>query len=114
MNDCIFCKIIKKQIPSSIIKETNELLVFKDIAPKARFHYLIVPKKHIKDFADMKPEDLDLGTKIFGMIKELSQLSSEHSNFKLLVNNGALAGQKVFHFHIHFLSGDIQLLADIG
>lgn len=105
MNDCIFCKIINKQIPSNIVKETNELLVFKDIAPKARFHYLIVPKKHIKDFGDIKPEDLSLGAKIFEMVKELSQLSPELQDFKLLVNNGALAGQKVFHFHMHFLAG---------
>jgi len=105
MTDCIFCKIADKQIPSSIIKETEDLLVFKDIVPKATFHYLIIPKKHVKDLSSLQPNEFELGSKIFNMVKELSESSLELKNFKLLVNNGPLAGQEVFHLHVHFLAG---------
>jgi len=105
MIDCIFCKIVKKQIPSTIIKETEELLVFKDIAPRATFHYLIVPKKHIQDLSSLEPDDFYLGAKIVSMAKELSEQSLDLRNFRLLINNGASAGQEVFHLHAHFLAG---------
>ncbi len=105
MNNCIFCKIVKKQIPSDIIKETEQLLVFKDIAPKAKVHYLIIPKKHIKDLTGMLPSDLYLGSEIFNMAKELSEQSSELKDFRLVINNGSSAGQEIFHLHAHFLAG---------
>lgn len=105
MSDCIFCKIVNKQMPSTMIKETEELLVFKDIAPKAIFHYLIIPKKHIKDLVSMQPNEFDLGSKIFSMAKELSELSPELKHFRLIINNGVAAGQEVFHLHAHFLAG---------
>lgn len=104
MSDCIFCKIVNKQIPSEIIKETEELLVFKDIAPKSAIHYLIIPKKHIKDLSSLNPEDFDLGSKVFQMAQELSASSAGLKNFRLIINNGALAGQEVFHIHAHFLA----------
>jgi len=105
MFDCIFCKIVKKQVPSDIIKETEEILVFKDRAPKAIIHYLIIPKKHIKDLSSLECNTVDLGSKIFSMAKELSEESLELKNFRLLINNGGPAGQEVFHLHVHFLAG---------
>jgi histidine triad (HIT) family protein len=104
MSDCIFCKIIEKQIPSTIILETNSVLVIKDISPKAQIHYLIVPKKHIEDLRSFAQGDLSLAGELLFVAQQLSAMHN-NSAFKLLVNNGYQAGQRVFHLHIHFLAG---------
>jgi histidine triad (HIT) family protein len=103
--NCIFCKIVAKQVPSSIIAETDDVLVIKDINPKAPIHYLIIPKKHIADLTGLEAGDVALAGQMLLMAKQLAQDLSGSKGFKLLVNNGPDAGQVVFHSHIHFLSG---------
>lgn len=105
INSCIFCKIIAKQIPSHIIAENDHVLVIKDINPKAPIHYLIIPKKHFADLGQMEIEDLELAGQMLMMAKIVSSTLPEPKAFKLVVNNGADAGQMVFHSHIHFLAG---------
>jgi histidine triad (HIT) family protein len=105
MQSCIFCKIIAKQIPSTIIAETDQILVIKDINPKAPIHYLIMPKKHVADITGFQESDTNLAGQMLLMAKQLAQDLPGSKSFKLLVNNGADAGQMVFHSHIHFLSG---------
>lgn len=104
-SDCIFCKIIAKQIPSTIIDETDDLIVIKDINPKATIHYLIIPKKHIRDFRDFEQRDSELAGNMLMMAKKLSKDLSDCKAFRLVINNGAEAGQCVFHAHMHFLAG---------
>jgi histidine triad (HIT) family protein len=104
-NDCIFCKIIARQVPSSIIKETGNLLVIKDIAPKAPIHYLIISKKHIKDIQSMERADAILGSAMLSMAQELSKELQESKDFRFMINSGYNAGQRVFHLHAHFLAG---------
>lgn len=104
-NSCIFCKVIAKQIPSTFIAENDQLIVIKDINPKAPIHYLIIPKKHLSDITEFHAEDISLAGSMLMMAKELAAQLGGSKAFKLLVNNGADAGQMVFHSHMHFLAG---------
>jgi len=107
MNDqnCIFCKIINKQIPSKIVAENDDIIVIQDIAPKAPVHFLIIPKIHIADVQSLDNGQSDLAGKMILMAKQLSTQLSSSKAFRLMINNGADAGQVVFHLHMHFLSG---------
>ncbi len=104
-NDCIFCKIINKDIPSKIITENDDVLVIQDISPKAPVHYLIIPKKHVKDVASLQDTDTLIPAQIMLMARNLSQKLSGSQAFRLIMNNGSDAGQSVFHIHCHFISG---------
>lgn len=107
MEDCIFCKIINKQIPSQIIYEDDELIAFKDIEPMAPVHVLVLPKKHIKSAMDLTDEDSILIGKIYSVIKKLAvDLGISESGFRVVNNCGEDAGQTVKHIHFHVLGGE--------
>lgn len=106
--NCIFCKIISGQIQSKIIKDTQDILVIQDISPKAPIHYLIIPKIHVQDVQSIKPEDSWIAQRTFEIAKELSKENLEAKDFKLILNSGYGAGQRVFHIHTHFLAGRLQ------
>ncbi|RLD16534.1 MAG: histidine triad nucleotide-binding protein [Caldiserica bacterium] len=103
--ECIFCKIIKREIPSEIVKEDDLAIAFKDINPQAPVHILIVPKKHIASISEMKEEDENLIGHLFNMAREIAQELGLSSGYRLVINNGKDAGQEVFHIHLHLLSG---------
>ncbi|MBP9718493.1 histidine triad nucleotide-binding protein [Candidatus Gracilibacteria bacterium] len=101
-NDCIFCKIINKEIPATIHHEDEWSFAFNDIHPKKRVHILIVPKKHIPTVADIEEGD----EKIMGhLVKVANKLAKEHAckGYQLLYNVGKEAGQEVFHIHMHLM-----------
>jgi histidine triad (HIT) family protein len=108
---CIFCKIIKKDIPSKIIKETEYILVIKDLHPKAPYHYLIIPKKHIINLNYLEELDSHYLLDVAKIAKQIAiDIQKEKglsgpASFNLISNNGADAGQSVFHMHWHFLAG---------
>jgi len=102
--ECIFCKIIKDEIPSEKIKETEDLIVIKDINPKAPYHYLIMPKKHITDLRTFEPEDMQLGAQMFALAQKIAKDLGDVP-FRLVISNGYDAGQRVYHTHMHFLAG---------
>ncbi len=103
---CLFCKIINREIPSTIIAETDHLLVIKDINPSMPIHYLILPKEHIVNVKSMTHEqNKKYGTLFLEMAQKLSAENSEATDFKLVTNNGAPSGQAIFHLHWHFLAG---------
>ncbi len=103
--NCIFCKIIAREVPSAIIAETNNIIVIKDLFPKAPIHYLIIPKKHVQDIQSLHENDTALAGELILMAKQLSTQLNGSKAFRLLVNSGADVGQKVFHLHLHFLAG---------
>ena len=106
VNNCIFCKIIARQILSDIITETDDIIVIKDIYPKASIHYLIIPKKHIPDIQSLQKEDILTAGNIFLTAQELSLTLPGAQAFRLVTNNGPDAGQIIFHLHFHFLAGN--------
>lgn len=101
---CIFCKIVAGNIKSTIIKEDEWTIAIEDIAPKAPIHYLILPKKHIESVAHIQDTDMAYCWSLMKMARDLSSnIPSKSCN--LISNNGASAGQSVFHLHMHFLAG---------
>lgn len=104
--DCIFCKIIKGEIPSEFLYENESLVVFKDINPHAPVHQLIVPKKHIRSVNDLTDEDSSILAQMFMTAKEMAKLAGvDKSGYKLLFNVEKGGGQEVFHLHLHLIGG---------
>lgn len=101
---CIFCKIINQELPSTIIKQDDHTLVIQNIAPQAPIHSLILPKKHIENLNALADGDEVYAWSMLKMARDLgNELPSKA--FNIISNNGAAAGQSVFHLHLHFLSG---------
>jgi len=105
VQDCVFCKIISREIPAKIIEENDDVLVIQDLHPKAPVHYLIITKKHIVNVGQMEEQDAFYPAKMMLMARDLSKKLSGDQSFRLLMNNGEGSGQSVFHMHMHFLSG---------
>jgi histidine triad (HIT) family protein len=108
MSDCIFCKIIAGEMPCDKVYEDEQVIVFKDINPKAKTHWLVVPKLHI---VNLKEVEISHKPILGHMSWVISQLAQQHEigDFKVASNNGAGAGQIVFHMHWHVLSGAASL-----
>ena len=106
MSDCIFCKIIKGEIPSTNVYKDEFVTAFRDINPVAPTHILIVPNKHIDSVNMLIPDDEPLIGKMFSIAKQLANKEGiAESGYRLLVNTGEEAGQTVFHIHLHLLGG---------
>jgi histidine triad (HIT) family protein len=106
MTDCLFCKIIEREIPASIVYEDDRLLAFNDINPQAPTHVLVVPKRHIATLNDMSAGD----DKIVGeMIRRAAAIAKERGisagGFRTVFNTNREAGQTVFHVHLHLIGG---------
>jgi len=102
---CLFCDIVAGKLPATIIDQDDNVIVIKDINPKAPVHYLIIPKKHVRDIVSLEAETADLLGKIGLMAKKIAHEKLNDGAFRLIINNGPGAGQSVFHLHCHFLSG---------
>lgn len=106
MSNCIFCKIINKEIPSTIVYEDNEILAFNDINPQAPVHILIIPKKHISDMTEITEENIDLIGKIhLAAVKIAEEKGFAQKGFRLVNNCKEDGGQIVFHLHYHLMAG---------
>ncbi len=106
MDDCIFCKIVKGEIPSEKVYEDEKVLAFKDINPVTPIHVLIIPKKHFKDVLDVKEEDKEIIADLFQSINKIAKtLGIEENGFRIVNNCGEDAGQEVMHLHFHLLAG---------
>jgi len=106
MSDCLFCGIVDGKIKANIVHQSERIVAFKDITPKAPVHILIIPRKHVAKVLDIEADDAALIGEIFQVA---GRLAREHgiadSGFRVVVNSGADAGQTVFHLHYHLLGG---------
>ncbi len=105
MENCLFCKIIGGQIPSSKVYEDDKVLAFNDIDPKAPVHILIVPKKHIQSIAALEDGDYALVAHIIRVAKDIAAAKGLENGSRLVVNTGPDGGQTVEHLHFHLLGG---------
>lgn len=105
MSDCLFCKILEGEIPSTKVFEDDKIFVFKDIYPKADVHLLVIPKIHISRLEEAKAEHSDLLAHMLLSLPQLAKQQGLDNGFRSIINNGPGGGQEVDHLHIHILGG---------
>lgn len=105
MSDCIFCKIIEGEIPSTKIYENDYVIAIEDINPKAKVHSLVIPKVHVESLNEL--EDDKIMSEILKAVKEVAKIKGVKA-YRLHVNTGKEEGQIVFHLHFHVLSNTLK------
>ena len=115
MEDCIFCKIVKKELPSTLVFENERIMVFKDIHPAAPVHLLIIPKKHIPTLSHCSEDDAALLGEMMALRPKLAreegiavsgtETGTPQGGFRVVVNTGPDGKQDVYHMHIHLMGG---------
>jgi histidine triad (HIT) family protein len=105
--DCLFCRIVGKDIPADVVLETDRTVAFRDIAPQAPTHVLVVPKRHFANAAELAAADPGLAGALIADATTVadSERLGESGGYRLIFNTGAGAGQTVFHAHVHVLGG---------
>lgn len=103
MDDCLFCKIVNGEIPSTKVYEDDICLAFRDIDPQAPVHVLVIPKTHIRSAADITPENSGIVAHIFEVIGRIAVSEGLEEGFRVVSNVGERAGQSVPHLHFHIL-----------
>lgn len=104
MENCLFCKIINKQIPAEIVYETGNVLAFTDITPQAPVHILIIPRQHIRSTEEIMPSNSALAGELIAAASEIAR-QQNLEGYRLVFNTNEIAGQSVFHLHCHLLGG---------
>ncbi len=103
---CVFCKIVKKEIPAKVVYEDEKVMAFHDINPQAPVHVLVIPKEHIPTLNDLEEKHKELIGHIFLVIKEIAkELGIAESGYRVLVNCNRDGGQEIYHLHFHLLGG---------
>ena len=105
MSDCLFCKIISGDIPSTKVYEDEKILAFRDIAPQAPCHVLVIPKNHIADVNGITAENSAIVAHIFQVIPQIAKAEGLENGYRVVSNCGSDAGQTVQHLHFHTLGG---------
>ena len=105
MSDCLFCKIIAGSIPSTKVYEDETILAFRDIAPQAPCHVLVIPKAHIADVNGITAENSAIVAHIFQVIPQIAKAEGLENGYRIVSNCGPDAGQTVQHLHFHILGG---------
>ena len=113
MNDCIFCKIINKELPAKIEYEDDKCIVFHSIEPIAPVHLLIVPKLHIDSIATMRDNEQGIIGYLFKIARDVAK-KKNLAGYKLLINVNKEGGQVIFHIHVHLLGGRGILDSDLS
>ena len=105
MTDCLFCKIIAGELPSTKVYEDETILAFRDIAPQAPTHILVIPKAHIASVAEITGENSGVVSHIFEVIPQIAAAEGLVNGYRVATNTGADSGQTVPHLHFHILGG---------
>ena len=106
MSDCIFCRIVAGEIPADIVHEGTHVIAFRDINPQAPTHVQIIPRKHVPHITAFDAaDDTPWLTELIHVANEIAQREGLDKGFRLVINNGPLSGQSVFHVHLHILGG---------
>jgi histidine triad (HIT) family protein len=103
---CIFCRIIRGEVPSQIVYRDDQVVAFRDINPQAPVHILVVPVRHIAGVADLTPADVELAGRLLLVARQLAEQEGVRDRgYRLVLNQGPDAGQSVDHLHLHLLAG---------
>ncbi len=103
--DCLFCRIVAGEIPSDIVHTDDDVIAFRDIAPRAPTHVLVIPRRHIPDIHALTDADGDLLAKLFAVVRTVADGAGLERGYRVVTNVGPESGQSVFHLHFHLLGG---------
>ncbi len=108
--DCLFCRIVRGEIPAEVVHDDDDVLAFRDVAPQAPTHVLVIPKRHVACLDDLVPEDDALAGKLVRVGVEVAKAEGlaggpSERGYRLVMNAGPDAGYSVFHVHLHVLGG---------
>lgn len=105
MEDCLFCKIVKKEIPSEIVYENDNLIAFRDINPQAPTHILIIPREHFASLKEIPVEKKGILAELLLAACQIAEEKELSRGYRIVLNTGKESGQAVFHIHFHLLGG---------
>ncbi len=105
MSDCLFCKIAAGEIPGERVWEDDRAVAFRDISPQAPTHVLIIPRRHLASLSEAEEADAGLLGHLLDLARRLAVQEGIEPGYRVVINNGAPAGQSVFHLHLHLLGG---------
>ena len=103
--NCVFCKIVRGEIPSQKVYEDGDVLAFRDIRPQAPVHFMLIPKRHVASIYELTPEDAPAMGKIMTMAGKLAREQGAADGFRMIVNTGRVGHQDVMHVHVHVIGG---------
>jgi len=103
--DCLFCKIVARDIPATLVHETDRVLAFRDISPQAPVHVVVIPKDHHADVSALTAADPALAAELLAAVADVARAEGLTAGFRTVFNTGADGGQTVFHVHAHVLGG---------
>ena len=109
MDDCIFCRIVRKEIPARILHEDEDILAFHDIQPVRPVHFLIIPKAHIATLYDAGMEHHKALGRMLAMAGELARKAGATDGFRTIINCGRVGHQEVYHLHMHVIGGPVPV-----
>ena len=103
--DCLFCRIVAGEIPSDQVHSDDDVIAFRDVAPRAPTHVLVIPRRHIPDAHALTNADGNLLAKMFDVVRSVADAAGLEHGYRVVTNVGPLSGQTVFHLHFHLLGG---------
>lgn len=108
MNDCLFCKIARKELDSDIVHESDDILAFRDINPAAPLHVLAIPKEHVTSVDELNRNHAGVLAELFIALSTIAGREGSHGGYRIVTNVGPDAGQSVLHLHFHLLGGRVM------